>query len=87
MAGISLGDSKCWDIWTRGWGMRVWDRLGQKEDGLCCQADLGLCHLSFSHPWVSFPEPNFFIYETGCLHGSVTESLKHLQCASPHTGH
>lgn len=35
-----LGDSKCWDIWTRGWG-RVWDRLGQKEDGLCGQADLG----------------------------------------------
>lgn len=45
MAGISLGDSKCWDIWARGWGMRVWDRLGQKEDGLCGQADLGSCHL------------------------------------------
>lgn len=41
VAGISLGDSKCWDIWSRGWGMRVWDRLAQKEDGLYGQADLG----------------------------------------------
>lgn len=45
----ALGTADTETSGPRGWGSKVWDRLGQKKEGLCGQADSGSCHL------LSFP--------------------------------
>lgn len=85
----TLGTADAGTSGPRGWGSKVWDRLGQKESLLARQTQVYaiFCHFLAEHSWVSFSEPSLHIYEMGCFHGPVVVSMKHLQCASLYAGH